>query len=321
MTTFVSGLYERAKEGCIRNLYHACRAYAFWGLQPYSRFFEVIGRSPGAINATQLEAAEPQLTSQLLSALEVAGGAPQVFPASEAGGESSLGQGVVLTEAVHKAFFAALRSRGHAEFELEPATRASTAPPSDFAPTTAAWSGTERPEEARSLPNPFHGKADVRLTKVRTWMVGMKVKPGGNHTIELVHLGQAQFRKPDDTPYPERTEPAHERDPDRRKSEYVLHEVKSIPFSYDPAGLGYDPVKETFTPGKLFGNVHGTTDGNITPERGSGVGLPGKGKYAPIGPFGKWQLVVRKRDNTDLDLSKLTMVVIDFHGYFRTFVD
>jgi hypothetical protein len=321
MTAFVSRLYESVKELCIHNIYHARRAYAFSGLQPYTCFLDVIGRSPGAITALQLEQAEPKLTSKLLVALVEAGGHPKAVPAGE-DGESSLGVVVVLTEEAHKTFFEDLRSSGRAEFELEPATLASITPPATFAPTTAAWSGTERPEVARSLPNPFHGRCDVRLTKVRTWMIGMKVKPGENHTVKLVHLGQEQFCKPDDMLYPERTEPAHESDLRRRNSEYVVHKEQRIPFAYDPTGLGYDPAKvHPFTPGKLFGDVHGTTDGNIKLEQENGVSVPGQGTYTPIGPFGKWRLFVRKEDNTDLDLSKLAMIVIDFHGYFRTFSD
>ena len=41
--------------------------------------------------------------------------------------------------------------------------------------------------------------------------------------------------------------------------------------------------------------------------------------YAPIGQFGRWLLVVRKNDNPKLDLADVTMIVIDFHGFFRAF--
>ena len=94
-----------------------------------------------------------------------------------------------------------------------------------------------------------------------------------------------------------------------------------IPFNYNAAGLSYDEATGTFTPGKLFGRMVGSEDGDLGFPNDWIGGLPSGGKYAPIGPFGKWRLIVRiTEDNRKLDLDKLTMIVIDFHGFHQSFL-
>ena len=80
--------------------------------------------------------------------------------------------------------------------------------------------------------------ADVRLTKVRAWLAGKRNKL--NHNVILIHLGNEQFRRPDDTPYPKRLDPPEEKDQDRRKPRYIKHEPVSIPFNYNAEGLKYN---------------------------------------------------------------------------------
>jgi hypothetical protein len=216
MTTFVSGLYEGVKAQCLSDLYHAHRAYAFWALKPYSGFFDLIGRSPGAINHAQLSSAYSALKGNVLEALGKNYRTPNRFPAKEED-ERSMGRVVALTKKDHPGFFDELAALEEAEFELEPATKKSAQPDHTFAPTKAAWCDS-RPDKAWALPNPFHGMADVRLTKVRVWMIGEESKL--DHNVTLVHLGEEQFRDPDDKPYPERFEPAGEKNQDKRKPQF-----------------------------------------------------------------------------------------------------
>ncbi len=317
MATFVSGLYEQAKAVCLSDFYHAYRAYAFWALENYSGFYDKIGRDPGAINYDQLNIAKSELRNDVLEALGNNYRTPNHFPAREED-EWSIGRVVVLTKKTHRDFFSQLGAFEEADFELEPATRSSVAPKPNFAPTKAAWCGSERPDFPANLPNPFAGMADVRLTKVRAWLVGH-----GNtldHKVTLTHLGEEQFRRPDDKPYPHRLEPPEEKDQDKRKPQYILHEEVSIPFNYNAAGLSYDEATHAFSPGKLFGRgVTGAQDGDLGFPGGGVSDLTAAGKYAPIGPFGRWRLAVPRNLNPELKFSDLHAVVIDFHGFHQAY--
>ena len=224
---------------------------------------------------------------------------------------------VVLTKQTHRAFFSDLRTFREAEFQLEPAIKSSVAPKLDFAPTKAAWCGADRPDFGAKMLNPFAGMADVRLTKVRAWLVGPENEL--DHKVIITHLGEEQFRGPDDKPYPKRREPAEERDQDKRKPQYILHEPVSIPFNYNGEGLSYDEETRDFTPGRLFGGVAGAQDGDLGFPNSGISDLPAAGKYAPIGPFGRWRLEIPKNLNRDLKLADLYAVVFDFHGFHQSF--
>jgi hypothetical protein len=316
IATFVWGLYERAKTVCLSDYYYAYRAYAFWALEPYSGFYEKIGDNPGAINYDHLNVAKSELKKDVLDALGKNYRTPNHFPAREED-ECSFGRVVVLTKQTHRAFFSDLRLFREAEFELEPATNGSVAPKLTFAPTRAAWCVSDRPDFGPKMLNPFAGMADVRLTKVRAWLVGPENE--SDHKVIITHLGQEQFRGPEDKPYPKRREPAEERDQNKRKPEYILHEPVPIPFNYNAEGLSYDEETRDFTPGRLFGGVAGAQDGDLGFPNSGISDLPAAGKYAPIGPFGRWRLEIPKNLNRDLKLADLYAVVFDFHGFHQSF--
>lgn len=314
MATFVSGLHERAKAVCVSDLYHAYRAYAFWALEPYSGFYDKIGRNPDGLNYVQLNIAKNELSNDIVNALGNNYRTPNHFPASEEN-ESSFGRIVVLTKKSHPDFFADLWDSGEAEFELEPANQRSMVPKSSFAPTDVAWS-FERPEFDVTQRNPFAGMADVRLTKVRIWLVGKESSL--DHKVVLTHLGREQFRAPNDKCYPERVD-TRQIDQDKRQPEYILHEPVSIPFNYNAKGLRYNERTFAFTPGKLFGGVVGAQDGDLGFPKSGIVDLPAAGKYAPIGPFARWRIEVPQNLNPALKLSDVHAVVIDFHGFHQSY--
>jgi hypothetical protein len=234
--------------------------------------------------------------------------------------EASLGIIVVLSKEDHPDFFEDLKRDSEADFELAPATYASTTPSKTFGPTKGvAWSG-ERPELDPATPHPFHGMANVRLTKARPWIVGLYTYAGsGTTTVRLTHLGAERFRTWKDESYPPLT--------DDQQPEYVSHEHKDINFRYSPTGLGWSPIADTFTPGQLFvPGTSGAEDGDLGfPQPGAGPEARKESIYAPIGPFGKWRLTVRPEDNTDdpknkpLDWDTVQAVVIDFHVFAEGF--
>ena len=315
MTMFVSGLYEQAKAICVSDFYHAYRAYCFWALEPFSNFYAKFGRTPGAITHSHLKFAKGKLDADLLEALGKNYRTPNHFP-SRSDVVGTMGCVVVLTKGFHPDFFAELVSSGEAEFELDPPTKNSEGTKDDpFRPTNAAWSGSERPPQDLYF-NPFAGMADVRLTKVRVWLAGEENTL--DHNVRLIHLGDEQFRGRDDKPYPKRLDPPEQEDQDQRKPRYVRHEPVPIPFNYNAEGLSYDEKNRAFRPGKLFERVVRSQDGDLRfPENGISD-VAAIGKYAPIGPFGKWRLEVPRTENS-LDLSTLNAVVIDFHGFHQTF--
>ena len=109
----------------------------------------------------------------------------------------------------------------------------------------------------------------------------------------------------------------------KRNPEYVKHDPIPIPFKYDPTNLRYDPGKpdrEAFTPGSLTSiSLTALMDGDLDFPSSGLAALPKDSKYAAIGPFTKWRVDVRKEDNAGLDLSGLTAVIIEMHGFCDTF--
>jgi hypothetical protein len=221
---------------------------------------------------------------------------------------------------MHPDFFDDLRSLGHAEFTLEPPSPSSAALKPQISPTRMAWTGNTRPDLDPAEPHPFCGMANVRLTKVRAWLLGPK--PGqGTHRLTMVHLGHEQFCSLDGKPFPARTVPADEPDLARREPALVVHEPKEIPFIYDATGLALDglPGSPRFTPGRLGAGTSGTVDGHLSfPGLRSWEALE-LSVYAPIGPFARWRLVVHRERNPDLDLAAVNRVLIDFHVFFHGF--
>jgi len=70
---------------------------------------------------------------------------------------------------------------------------------------------------------------------------------------------------------------------------------------------------------ELFGGVVGSQDGDLGFPKSGISDLPTAGKYAPIGPFGRWRLEVPKNLNPSLKLPELHAVVIDFHGFHQSY--
>jgi hypothetical protein len=311
MTNFVSGLYERTKADCIEALYMLSRAQSFWALESLAAFYDQLGRTPQGIRHAQLAAADVRINKELMSLLEKVRRTPNRFPASEHG-DSSQGVLVVLTRESHPDFFEDLEVWQDARFELAAATRYSPAPDNILAPTKAAWTGTKPPDAG--VANPFNGKADVRLTKVRAWMIGMKTN-NNMHNIIVEHSGREMFRRPDDAGYPER----RQRDAGAAGDDpRIIHTPVRIPFIYKADGLMSDPVKGHFVPGKIE-DVPGAEDGDLGYSLKAQLGLPGSNGYAAIGPFAVWRLIVRKLDNPGLGLKDLHTVVMDFHGFHQVF--
>jgi hypothetical protein len=103
--------------------------------------------------------------------------------------------------------------------------------------------------------------------------------------------------------------------------EFVFAPAAHSPYSAAAlllGGLSWDPVKNTFTPGRLFkAGVAGAEDGDLGfPQPGADVK---KSVYAPIGPFGKWRVFINPDYNVGLKWDQVQAIVIDFHIFKEAF--
>ena len=303
MTNFVYGMYEETKRDCLEALNMLYRAQSFWSLSPLSDFYKVIGSSPEAITHSQLMRAQSALWNGLVTEI---GGSHRPSPFT--------GIFVVLTREKHGKFFENLELWSKASFHLAPATKRSQTTLSVLEPTEAAFTGDTFPEE--NVRHPFYGRSNVRLTKVRAWMVGMTT-PNGIHMVNIQHCGREILYLRDNTPYPARMNDGDFEAPlPLNKVVQVAHAPVSKTFVYGSAGLALDLAKSTFSKGKLRG-ISGAQDGDLNYSENAELGLPGEKAYAAIGPFATWQLDVPI--STNADFSQMNAIVMEFDGFCEGF--
>jgi hypothetical protein len=337
MTSLVAGYYERAKTECIREIYMANRAYSFWALEPYEGFYGRLG-DPAALAHAGLKDIAEETKRKLLTRLDTVRETKNWFPKLDSD-DDALGVLVVMTKESHPEVLRALQINFRTEFELLPSDRYARAPHNDGEPSVEAairyslagglasmpMAALHNPgEPPRGFCNPFYGKADVRLIRIRPWLVGMRTKTNRVHDVTITHLGLERFRTTLDAPFPQGEGP----------EAYVEHLPFKKRVKYNPEGLSYSVAEGEFTPGS-FAGLPDIEDGDLDDlglrgaaavggKAGALNALPG-GAYAPIGPFGRWRIEAWPKDNgfdKDEDesmLADLSAIVIDFHGFFQEF--
>ena len=194
----------RAKDDCISELYLACRAYWMWSLQsgdPLAKILtdfsvgEPLALSPGVLS-TASEQVYVSTTAEIAARLSNRGNwKPPNVP-----GCKEPGVLVCFSTATHPQLIQDLRTNRRATFYLEPARK--------------------KDDSA----NPFNGLGDVRIWKVRPWVVGAKVRPlkvGATKTKHLLRVDLTHGR--------------HERivDPQTDSVHVIHHEPVHIHFQYD----------------------------------------------------------------------------------------
>lgn len=126
--------------------------------------------------------------------------------------------------------------------------------------------------------SPFHGLANVRILTARPWVHGAMVhgpNPGDSIlNVNLTHNGSEVIVQPDGT------------------SVSFSHQQVPKVFKYDCNTLAIQEDAD-------FG-VDGTTADSPT--------------YALLGPFTQWHLEIKSKDNSNLDLSKVDKITIEFSG-------
>ena len=121
---------------------------------------------------------------------------------------------------------------------------------------------------SKTTEGPFAHMANVRLTRVRCWAGGLE--PGKKHSFTLVHTGRETFVK--------------------FTGEEVTVDHDAVPIFYAYWGSDIDPAFERF---KFQGEEEAMTL---------------SGKFALIGPFTTWNILV---DNKD-DREKATSLRVEF---------
>jgi hypothetical protein len=149
---------------------------------------------------------------------------------------------------------------------------------------------------------PFHGMANVRLTSVRPYFIGLK--GDDTHTITIAHGGDEIIQGPDDRPYTF----SH----GRRAIRFVSTPTRQLaagkkPDDWEAHVACYD-IKEAGTFGLPLSI---DTKAPLLPAA----------TYAPIGPFTHWKMVIEYKDYNALDLSGVTAIILDFRGFHQTFND
>jgi hypothetical protein len=246
MTTYVDILYEQAKELCLRELYCANRALTFWSLQDFDVFGHLLGESdPGQITHEMIEAGQLEITKRLEAAFESLARPMQKFPTEN----KRRGLKILLNDKTAPDVIADLKDRNVAEFSLEPGK-----PPAHAV---------------------FAGLANIRITRVRPWVKGMKSNNKIHHII-ITHMGKESIVRPDG---------------------HIME-------------FSHTPVPTTF----LYNAKKGLGKWKSIEEDGTIVETEGDKTFAQIGPFTRWRIGIYPNHNNNLDLSGLEEIILEFHG-------
>jgi hypothetical protein len=179
----------------------------------------------------------------------------------------------------------------------------------------AAYTGDTLPDE--SVTNPFFGQANVRLSRVRAWMVGM-VTSNKMHLVNIEHSGREVLWRDDNLPYPRQAlrdsidDGLGSAPLKRQDVPMIVHAPIQKSFIYGSKGLKLDLATEVFKQGDL--RARGAKDGDLGYAVDAALGLPGQSGFAAIGPFTTWRIKV-PNTNAGLDLSNLSAIVMEFDGF------
>jgi hypothetical protein len=97
-SAFVDDLFQKSKNEVIHQLYLASRAYAFWALEDYPLFENLLGlKVPSTVTATVLDTARVQILSAFARTVENRGAIPQQFPSAAERKKDPAAPGVVVS--------------------------------------------------------------------------------------------------------------------------------------------------------------------------------------------------------------------------------
>jgi hypothetical protein len=155
----------------------------------------------------------------------------------------------------------------------------------------AAILGQKQIWEPKTKTNPFDGHAEVRVIKVRAWILGVKTSNSTPCHVDLKHMGNEFFRREDGAI----VELSHK-------------PVDGVGFSYDWSKVLWN-IPGGYVEKPALSLEHGGMDGDLILQ----------GKYADwdniplIGPFAQWEIKIDAGKHTGLDRSQISAVCLDFH--------
>ena len=242
-------LYNRVRDTNLKSLYSMGRAYSFWALKSYDELTKVCKLfDPDSIDHATLSAAMTQIEEDCATEIEGCKSSLRQAALPDVGADLNEATGIIvtLTKESHPGFIELLKTKGVAQFELPP-----------------------------THPS-FGGKANVRVTRVRAWIHGMKTADN-LHDVIITHCGPETI---------------------------ITTDKKPIGFEHDRVTVmfRYDASKGLENPRAIFEGHGGTHDGIILEEN-----------YAPIGPFTTWRLAIPEDNNKGLDRKGIDKVVMEFH--------
>jgi hypothetical protein len=276
LITQLARMVARATDDCIYWLYRVSRAYWMWALQPHdelaAQLREIGGADPLALTPETLASAAEGMSTAYATLFEKQlsnAGAWIPRPAHDGAWYPKPGERgicVEFTHATHPRFIERLRAGKHATVGIQPPRRATQT-------------------DAASPEHVFSGYADVRITKVRPWVFGARLKnpAPAKRTIrvDLTHAGHDTFVSPEDA------------------LTIVHHDAVHLMFEYAVDKPNHVGAIET--DGELFDTATHT---------------PG----AMIGPFTRWRVTIPKPYNDQsLDTSGIDKVVFEFFLHQRPY--
>jgi hypothetical protein len=141
--------------------------------------------------------------------------------------------------------------------------------------------------------NPFRTLYNVRITKVRPWVLGVRTDKMCH--VGLRHLGDERIRRPDKTIVE------------------LGHKPVRFQFRYDWSKVVWNEAGG-YVENPPDALKHGGIDGDLKLEGD----LKGSSYLPLIGPFARWEIEFDPDANNGLDLSGVTAIAMDFHGYSQS---
>jgi hypothetical protein len=139
----------------------------------------------------------------------------------------------------------------------------------------------------------FAADANVRLSQIRLWLIGVKVDSDATNRallyVDITQLGRETII--DST----------------RHTFQFSHDPVLLSFAYDTTGI--ESITDC-TPDKAFGSESISGDYQ-------GTGVVGTDTTAPLGPWATWRFEIRSVENGGLDMSGVTEAWIEFNGLSR----
>ncbi|MBW7883166.1 MAG: hypothetical protein H3C34_11100 [Caldilineaceae bacterium] len=282
---YLLSAYNSLRDRCVRLLYLAGRAFYFLSLEPLDLLSEQLGLGKAdEINLHSIIVARSRIIDADADAIE-----ERVNPISKAPptAPEAGGHGATI------AFVRAARDHGsdvaHYDLVLRQPQLLDRLEATLNTSITLSWDSMK----SHGGKNPFSGKANIRLRRVRCWIYGMQTN-NNQHRIRMVHGGDEEII--------------------RTNGEAIQfkHAPLRIQFEYDAS----DPKRmEDFA-----AIADGGSEMPLLQEDGSlvgqGIDLWNASHYAPVGPFTNWKITIGPNLNDLVQPVHIDKLVLEFFYYY-----